>query len=76
VHKGCIIRLRLNPPSAPASDLLECDRSPAAVSGGVFELRVRFSVFGRVAFVNYPSSGRVAHVHFMSPDHAASAAGV
>jgi RNA recognition motif-containing protein len=71
VHKGCILRIQLNPPTANLSD---GSRSAAAVSGGIYELRDRFSVFGRVAFVNYPSSGKVAYVHFMSPDHAAAAA--
>jgi hypothetical protein len=73
VHKGCILRLQLNPQAAVASQA-EGSRSAAAVSGGVYELRNRFSVFGRVAFVNYPTSGKIAHVHFMSPDHAAAAA--
>ena len=50
------------------------DASVAALSGGVYELRNRFSVFGRVAFVNCPTSGKIAHVHFMSADHAAAAA--
>jgi hypothetical protein len=74
VHKGCIVRLQLRPLAAAASQPLDGGRSAAAVSGGVHELRNRFSVFGRVAFVNYPSSGKIAHVHFMSPDHAATAA--
>jgi RNA recognition motif-containing protein len=74
VHKGCILRLQLSPFSAPTPNLSEGGRSAAAISGGIYELRDRFSVFGRVAFVNYPSSGKVAHVHFMSPDHAAAAA--
>ena len=74
VHKGCILRLQLNPLAAHTSNPPESSRSAAAVCGGVYELRDRFSVFGRVAFVNYPSSGKIAHVHFMSPDHAAAAA--
>jgi hypothetical protein len=75
VHKGCILRLQLNPLSAAAPQpAAAAGRSAAAISGGVFELRDRFSVFGRVAFVNFPSSAKIAHVHFMSPDHAAAAA--
>lgn len=71
VHKGCILRLHLNPlPLQPTDG----GRAAAAASAAVCELRNRFSVFGRVAFVNYPSSGKVAHVHFMSPDHATAAA--
>jgi RNA recognition motif-containing protein len=74
VHKGCIMRLQLNPIPAAGSEPLEAGRCGASVSGAVYELRDRFSVFGRVAFVNYPSSGKIAHIHFMSPDHAAAAA--
>ena len=74
VHKGCILRLHLN--LLPPAPLQPTDGggAAAAASAAVCELRNRFSVFGRVAFVNYPSSGKVAHVHFMSPDHAAAAA--
>ncbi len=74
IHKDCIVRLQLTPLPAPALQPPDGARSAAAVSGGVHELRNRFSVFGRVAFVNYPSSGKIAHVHFMSADHAAAAA--